>query len=206
MNINDTVYSPNLVSDGLAPWEGTLGELIGWDVDRWENVVSEMVDRGAITQDEADQEDFYLADYADRMTLDDVRHLADDPNATVTSSNGDSISGAELREKRVAMGVSQDLMAERFGLMGRNRSRTIRAWERGEEPVGDFAAEILPGLWDDWAESVRLAAADAASWADKAGLVEVPLSAGRGELARAHTRAVMTVLAVQGRQVRLTPA
>lgn len=82
-NLNDKINSPQLVRNGAGAWTGTLAEAISWETDRWETVANHMIPAGRLDQSELDADDFDLANHVDAMTIEDIRNLLDDPDATV---------------------------------------------------------------------------------------------------------------------------
>lgn len=47
----------------------------------------------------------------------------------------DGMTGDQLREARLRLGLSQTRLAERFGMHGHAGQVTISRWERGEIPI-----------------------------------------------------------------------
>ena len=90
LTLNTWVVSPKLIANGRGAWEGTLADLIDSEVDSWCSLAQEMIETGRIAAEDWYNEDFNLADYVDRFILDDVRILADDPNAMVYDAENGS--------------------------------------------------------------------------------------------------------------------
>ena len=84
MNMNTLVTCPDLIRGGANPWQGTLVDLINYNPDRLGDVIADLESRGLIeVLPEGADEWRWSMDIVYSLTLDDVRRLADDPNATV---------------------------------------------------------------------------------------------------------------------------
>lgn len=52
----------------------------------------------------------------------------------------------ELKAVREAYGLTQSEMAAALGLRAKHAGRTLRGWERGEQPLPDLLGMALRGL------------------------------------------------------------
>lgn len=88
MNTATTINCPDTVRGGSNPWIGTLEELVDAAPDKFGTLLTKLEDRGTIARlaEDADDERT-LSDVVDFLTLEDVRDLADDPNATVITAS-----------------------------------------------------------------------------------------------------------------------
>ena len=80
MNLSTQIHLPGLIGNRPA-WTGSLRDIIYDDAAmcHWDEI--------ARHHDlDPDVDDFDLADHADILTLEDVRKLADDPNAEVVGT------------------------------------------------------------------------------------------------------------------------
>lgn len=74
MDPNTRINCPDLIRGAFAPWTGTLAELIR----------STSVERLAVAANDLGLTgDWTDADLMDRMTVEGIRSIADDPNAVV---------------------------------------------------------------------------------------------------------------------------
>lgn len=131
LTLNTWIVSPKLIANGRGAWEGTLADLISSEVDAWEGVALTMIEEGRLTREEWEDDDFDLADYVERMTVEDVRGLADDPNARIGGSLHKRMDPARFKQTRKTIGLTGDELAYRLGV----RSDTLRRWESGRDPI-----------------------------------------------------------------------
>ena len=80
MNLSTQIHLPSLIGNRHA-WTGSLRDIIYDDAAmcHWDEIAR-------LHDLDPDEDDFDLADHADILTLEDVRKLADDPNAEVVGT------------------------------------------------------------------------------------------------------------------------
>lgn len=138
MQLDTLIYLPGLISPTRKPWTGPLSDVI-YDDDaqyHWDDIAR----RHGL---DPEVEDFSLADHVDVLTIEDVRDLADDPNAVVaaevdwewaravrlTRESVDRITQAERGDQALTISgeLGLDPLAARLAYIEWTRSRWARA-------------------------------------------------------------------------------
>lgn len=83
ITLDTIIISPKLIAAGRGAYTGPLSDFIYDPSANVESVEEALVADGRLTETQVNADDFHVADYAHLLTLEDVRAIADDPNATI---------------------------------------------------------------------------------------------------------------------------
>lgn len=88
MELTTTIHLPGLVSPTRKRWTGTLADALKDATDgRAGALIERLTERGVFVEPDEDADDERdLTDVAEHLTIEDVRYLADDPNARIVGA------------------------------------------------------------------------------------------------------------------------